>query len=286
MLHSAIRGNFDTKLSVDFLKKNLRYSGGHAKSYLFGSADEDIANSLRLSNKDFPITVTVMNSDYHSPPTWYYLMVTARGRTGKFALKATESVISSVEAYTSFIDPERKELPPTDDYVVGYVDENGNLWSYRTLNSFAKHNVFSKDTVLYHMTNGNPIAYIFGSGDETVSSLNLTASNYPVVVTYTGYEIMSNNTPKFSYIITTADGKKGAFTWFVKDNNPSPITWTFEGGGGGSSLFIITPTYNEDTKTWSTDRTWDEVKAAVAKSNKPSDYSINLWDHCYLQMVY
>ena len=275
----AIRGNFDTKLSVDFLKKNLRYSGGHAKSYLFGSADEDIANSLSLSNKDFPITVTVMNSDYHSPPTWYYLMVTARGRTGKFALKATESVISSVEAYTSFIDPERKELPPTDDYVVGYVDENGNLWSYRTLNSFAKHNVFSKDTVLYHMTNGNPIAYIFGSGDETVSSLNLTASNYPVVVTYTGYEIMYNNTPKFSYIITTADGKKGSFTWFVRDNNPSPITWTFEGGGGGGGgnpLFIITPTYNEDTKTWSTDRTWDEVKAAVAKSNKSSDYSINL----------
>ena len=275
----AIRGNFDTKLSVDFLKKNLRYSGGHAKSYLFGSADEDIANSLQLINKDFPITVTVMNSDYNSPPTWYYLMVTARGRTGKFALKATESVISSAEPYTSFIDPERKELPPTNDYVVGNVDENGNLWSYRTLNSFAKHNVFSKDTVLYQMTGDKSIVYIFGSGDETVSSLNLTASNYPVVVTYTGYEIM-NSKPKFSYIITTADGKKGSFTWFVKDNNPSPITWTFEGdggGGGGNPLFIITPTYNEDTKTWSTDRTWDEVKAAVAKSEKPNDYSINLW---------
>lgn len=272
----AIRGNFDTKLSVAFLKKNLQYSGGHAKSYLFGSADEDIANSLSLSNKDFPITVTVMNSDYHSPPTWYYLMVTARGRTGKFALKATESVISSANSYTSFIDPTRKELPLTDNYVLGNIDENGNLWSYRTLNSFAKHNVFSKDTVLYQMTDGNKsIAYIFGSGDETVSSLNLTASNYPVVVTYTGYEIMYNTTPKFSYIITTADGKKGTFTWFVKDNNPSPITWTFEGGGGGNSLFIITPTYNSDTNTWSTDRTWDEVKAAVAKSNNPNDYAMS-----------
>lgn len=40
--------------------------------------------------------------------------------------------------------------------------------------------------------------------------------------------------------------------------------------------FIITPTYNEDTKTWSTDRTWDEVKAALAKSENPNDYSINL----------
>lgn len=272
----AIRGNFDTKLSVAFLKKNLQYSGGHAKSYLFGSADEDIVNSLSLSNKDFPITVTVMNSDYHSPPTWYYLMVTARGRTGKFALKATESVISSTDPYTSFIDPTRKELPLTDDYVIGNIDENGNLWSYRTLNSFAKHNVFSKDTVLYQMTDANkPIAYIFGSGDETVSSLNLTASNYPVVVTYTGYEIMYNTTPKFSYIITTADGKKGTFTWFVKDNNPSSIIWTFEGGGGGNSLFIITPTYNSDTKTWSADRTWDEVKAALAKSENPNDYAIS-----------
>lgn len=275
----AIRGNFNTKLSVAFLKKNLQYSGGHAKSYLFGSADEDIANSLSLIDKDFPITVTVMNSDYHSPPTWYYLMVTARGRTGKFALEATESVISSTDPYTSFINPTRKELPLTDDYVIGNIDENGNLWSYRTLNSFAKHNIFSKDTVLYQMTDANkPIAYIFGSGDETVSSLNLTASNYPIVVTYTGYEIMYNTTPKFSYIITTADGKKGTFTWFVKDNNPSPIIWTFEGGGGGNSLFIITPTYNSDTKTWSTDRTWDEIKAAVAKSTNPNDYAIS-WDN-------
>lgn len=40
--------------------------------------------------------------------------------------------------------------------------------------------------------------------------------------------------------------------------------------------FVITPTYNSDTKTWSTDRTWDEVKAAAAKSENPNDYSINL----------
>lgn len=44
----------------------------------------------------------------------------------------------------------------------------------------------------------------------------------------------------------------------------------------GNSLFIITPTYDSDTKTWSTDRTWDEVKAAVAKSENPNDYAIRL----------
>lgn len=41
-------------------------------------------------------------------------------------------------------------------------------------------------------------------------------------------------------------------------------------------LFIITPTYNADTKTWSTDRTWDEVKAALTKSENPNDYAISL----------
>ena len=43
-----------------------------------------------------------------------------------------------------------------------------------------------------------------------------------------------------------------------------------------NSLFVITPTYNSDTGTWSTDRTWNEVKAAVAKSENPSDYVIFL----------
>lgn len=276
----AIRGNSETKLTVTFLKNNLTYSGGHAKSYLFGSADEDITNALDLSDKDFPVTVTATSFNSSSPPTWYYVMTTARGRTGRFDLKATESGISSVSAYTSFIDPNRNELPTDDGYVCSNVDKNGNLWSRRTLNSFAKRNVFSKDTVLYQMTDSNnSIVYIFGSGDETVSSLDLTESNYPVTVTYTGYEIINNYRPKFSYIITTADGKKGTFTWYISDDNPSPITWTFE--GGGNSLFIITPTYDSDTKTWSTDRTWDEVKAAAAKSENPNDYAI-VWDDSLL----
>lgn len=271
----AIRGNFETKLTVTFLKNNLTYSGGHAKSYLFGSADKNITNALDLSDKDFPVIVTATSFNSSNPPTWYYVMTTARGRTGRFDLKATESVISSVSAYTSFITPNRKELPTDNGYVTSNVDKNGNLWSRRTLNSFAKSNVFSKDTVLYQMTDpGNSIVYIFGSGDETVSSLNLTELNYPVTVTYTGYEIINNYKPKFRYSITTADGKKGTFTWYVSDDNPSPITWTFE--GGGNSLFIITPTYNADTKTWSTDRTWDEVKAAAAKSENPNDYAIVL----------
>lgn len=276
----AIRGNSDTKLSVTFLKKNLQYSGGHAKSYLFGSADEDITNALSLSYKDFPITVTATNFTGGSPPTWHYIMATARGRTGKFVLKATESGISSVDAYTSFINPERNEFPETDNYVRSNVNEHGRLWSYRTLNSFAKHNVFSKDTVLYQMTDSNKsIAYIFGSGDETVSSLNLTASNYPVVVTYTGYEIMYNTTPKFSYIIATADGKKGTFTWFVKDDNPSPITWTFE--GGSKSTFDIVLTYDKSTDEYTPTQTWDEIKTALTKSDRYEDYSL-LVDGVYI----
>ena len=43
-----------------------------------------------------------------------------------------------------------------------------------------------------------------------------------------------------------------------------------------NSPFVITPTFNPDTETWAIDRTWDEIKAAVAKSENPSDYAISL----------
>ena len=46
-----------------------------------------------------------------------------------------------------------------------------------------------------------------------------------------------------------------------------------------NSLFVITPTFNSDTETWAIDRTWDEIKAAVAKSENPSDYAILLDEH-------
>lgn len=136
-----------------------------------------------------------------------------------------------------------------------------------------RSNILTK-TILTNIVNQAGKTLICGSSDDTVSELNLMASNnFPVTVTYVGYE--GTYPPTFIYLISTADGKRGKFTYAVSSQTLSPITWTFEGGGGGNSLFIITPTYDSDTKTWSTDRTWDEVKAAVAKSENPNDYAMS-----------
>lgn len=88
--------------------------------------------------------------------------------------------------------------------------------------------------------------------------------------------VYNSERPTYTLSVITQTGKHGTFTCKRSTGEMTPITWTFEGGGGGNSLFIITATYNSDTKTWSTDRTWDEVKEAVAKSKNPNDYAISL----------
>lgn len=87
--------------------------------------------------------------------------------------------------------------------------------------------------------------------------------------------VYNSERPTYTLSIIIQTGKHGTFTCNRSTKEMTPITWTFE-GGGGNSLFIITATYNSDTKTWSTDRTWDEVKEALAKSENPNDYAISL----------
>lgn len=152
--------------------------------------------------------------------------------------------------------------------------ETERLWYSPSIMGNIRSNILTK-TILTNIVDQAGKTLICGSSDDTVSELNLMASNnFPVTVTYVGYE--GTYPPTFIYLISTADGKRGKFTYAFSSQTLSPITWTFEGGGGGNSLFIITPTYDSDTKTWSTDRTWDEVKAAVAKSENPNDYAISL----------
>lgn len=161
------------------------------------------------------------------------------------------------------------------DETSGYLKldpETERLWYSPSIMGDIHSNILSKTIVTSIVGRGGK-TLICGSSDDTVSALNLTASNFPVTVTYVGYE--ETYPPTFIYLISTADGKRGRFTYAVSSQTLSPIAWTFEGGGGGNPLFIITPTYNSDTKTWSTDRTWDEVKAAVAKSINPNDYAIS-----------
>lgn len=161
------------------------------------------------------------------------------------------------------------------DGTSGYLKldpETERLWYSPSIMGNIHSNILSK-TIVTNIADRGGKTLICGSSDDTVSALNLTASNFPVTVTYVGYE--GTYPPTFIYLISTADGKRGRFTYAVSSQTLSPITWTFEGGGGGNSLFIITPTFNPDTETWSTDRTWDEVKAAVAKSINPNDYAMS-----------
>lgn len=131
--------------------------------------------------------------------------------------------------------------------------ETERLWYSPSIMGNIRSNILTK-TILTNIVDQAGKTLICGSSDDTVSELNLMASNnFPVTVTYVGYE--GTYPPTFIYLISTADGKRGKFTYAVSSQTLSPITWTFEGGGGGNSLFIITPTYDSDIKTWSTDRT-------------------------------
>ena len=154
--------------------------------------------------------------------------------------------------------------------------ETEKLWCTPSISGNI-HTIILSVTAITNIVDRGGRTLICGSSDDTVSALNLAASNFPVTVTYVGRE--GTYPPTFIYLISTADGKRGRFTYAVSGQTLSPITWTFE--GGGNSLFIITPTYDSDTKTYSTDRTWDEVKAAVAKSENPNDYAI-VWDNSLL----
>lgn len=170
-----------------------------------------------------------------------------------------------------------------DEYNTWYSSSNiiaskdGDLLSAHNIVG-GRDKVFTATLLSGHLSYGNGLSMIFGSADDTVSSLGLVKDDFPIIVTK--YGTIYDSRPTFQYLIFTASGKKGAFDIRAgSSSTSSSITWTFE--GGGNSLFIITPTYNSDTKTWSTDRTWDEVKAAATKSENPNDYAI-VWDESLL----
>ena len=157
------------------------------------------------------------------------------------------------------------------------ISEDGNLLSAYNITGGSSE-VFTATLLSGLISYKNGRSMIFGSADDTVSSLGLVKDDFPIIVTK--YGTIYDSRPTFQYLIFTASGKKGAFDIRAGSNSTSsPITWTFE--GGGNSLFIITPTYDLDTQTWSTDRTWDEVKAAAAKTENPNDYAI-VWDNSLL----
>lgn len=223
-----------------------------------GSSKFDIKIENKTGN-----TITFKNDD------WYIIIKVAVPLPSDFIPVATNETVGGIKADSLSNTPDGD----TVNYIV--IDRDSNKpFIRREINGNVNNNIIDKNTLAGDITRSKGNTMIFASSNSTIeATLGFTATSYPVIVTYIGY-YHDNNYPVFKYLVSTADGKKGNFAWNMRSVTPSPIAWTFE--GGGNSLFIITPTYNQDTKTWSTDRTWDEVKAALAKSENPNDYSINL----------
>lgn len=119
--------------------------------------------------------------------------------------------------------------------------ETERLWYLPSIIGNIRSNILTKTTLTNIVDRGGK-TLICGSSDDTVSELNLMASNnFPVTVTYVGDE--GTYPPTFIYLISTADGKRGRFTYAVSSQTLSPITWTFEGGGGAT---ITIKTWTED----------------------------------------
>jgi hypothetical protein len=174
---------------------------------------------------------------------------------------------------------ETDENYPYDDYqqcyqVLSSGEQNGRLTTKKRVRSYYE---LTPDIILnscFYADEGDFIANFRGASDEIKNLLGVQDVDFPILM-YHKDTVYNSERPTYTLSVITQTGKHGTFTCKRSTGEMTPIAWTFE-GGGGNSLFIITPTYNLDTKTWSTDRTWDEVKAAVAKSENPNDYSISL----------
>lgn len=169
---------------------------------------------------------------------------------------------------------------PYDDYqqcyqVLSSGEQNGRLTTKKQVRSYYK---LTPDIILnscFYAGEGDFIANFRGASDEIKNLLGVQDVDFPILM-YHKDTVYNSERPTYTLSVITQTGKHGTFTCNRSTKEMTPITWTFEGGGGGNSLFIITPTYDSDTKTWSTDRTWDEVKATLAKSENPNDYAISL----------
>lgn len=148
--------------------------------------------------------------------------------------------------------------------------ETERLWYSPSIMGNIRSNILTK-TILTNIVNQAGKTLICGSSDDTVSELNLMASNnFPVTVTYVGYE--GTYPPTFIYLISTADGKRGKFTYAVSSQTLSPITWTFE--GDSKSTFDIVIKYDNSTNEYTPTQTWNEIKTVLTKSDRYEDYAL------------
>ena len=194
------------------------------------------------------------------------------GKTGLFARGAV-----SVNRHFNLNDQsgmsdDDKKWYPSDGTA---IDTDGLLRIRRNIAGGNK-SVLNKDTLSGSLASNDGQTMIFGSADDTVATLGLTEINFPVVITR--INIIYDNMPTWTYMISTADGKKGRFT-YKPTGVLSPITWTFE--GGGNSTFDIVLKFDDSINEYTPTQTWNEIKTALTKSDRYEDYAL-LVDGVYI----
>lgn len=272
---------YDETLILHFFGKEIPISYNTSRGYyvvnetINGITIGIINDSYYDKKTTWSATYNIEKESILTPSDFYITKKSSVPFDNAIIPQANEDAFGALKPYCY---NETDENYPYDDYqqcyqVLSSGEQNGRLTTKKRVRSYYE---LTPDIILnscFYAGEGDFIANFHGASDEIKNLLGVQDVDFPILM-YHKDTVYNSERPTYTLSVITQTGKHGTFTCKRSTGEMTPITWTFE--GGGNSLFIITPTYNQDTKTWSTDRTWDEVKAALTKSENPNDYSINL----------
>lgn len=272
---------YDETLILHFFGKEIPISYNTSRGYyvvnetINGITIGIISDNYYDKKTTWSATYNIEKESILTPSDFYITKKSSVPFDNAIIPQANEDAFGALKPYCY---NETDENYPYDDYqqcyqVLSSGEQNGRLTTKKRVRSYYE---LTPDIILnscFYAGEGDFIANFRGASDEIKNLLGVQDVDFPILM-YHKDTVYNSERPTYTLSVITQTGKHGTFTCKRPTGEMTPITWTFE--GGGNSLFIITPTYNQDTKTWSTDRTWDEVKAALAKSENPNDYSINL----------
>lgn len=273
---------YDETLILHFFGKEIPISYNTAHGYyavnetLNGITIGIISDNYYDKKTTWSVTYSIEKKSILTPSDFYITKKSPVPFANAIMPQANQNAFGALKPYCY---NETDENYPYDDYqqcyqVLSSGEQNGRLTTKKRVRSYYE---LTPDIILnscFYAGEGDFIANFRGASDEIKNLLGVQDVDFPILM-YHKDTVYNNERPTYTLSIITQTGKHGTFTCNRSTKEMTPITWTFE-GGGGNSLFIITATYNSDTKTWSTDRTWDEVKEALAKSENPNDYAISL----------
>nr|DAV34353.1 MAG TPA: hypothetical protein [Caudoviricetes sp.] len=272
---------YDETLILHFFGKEIPISYNATRGYyavyetLNGITIGVINDNYYDKKITWSVTYSIEKKSILTPSDFYITKKSSVPFANAIMPQANQNAFGALKPYCY---DETDENYPYDDYqqcyqVLSSGEQNGRLTTKKQVRSYYK---LTPDIILnscFYADEGDFIANFRGASDEIKNLLGVQDVDFPILM-YHKDTVYNSERPTYTLSIITQTGKHGTFTCNRSTKEMTPITWTFE-GGGGNSLFIITATYNSDTKTWSTDRTWDEVKEALAKSENPNDYAMS-----------